>query len=230
MIGLILGEKSVQSQTFNTKGERIPTTFINTHPCFLVDIKWPNKDSYMALKFGFGQTKNIRKTVKGQLDKAGIKTPLRFLREIRVDKLVSKNIINQIKLIEEKGKKGLSIGELKIFIGDEIKPSIFFKQGDKVNISGISKGKGFQGVVRRHHFAGGPKTHGQSDRLRAPGSIGQTTTPGRVLKGKKMAGRMGGKRTTIQNLLVVDVSDNGFLVKGLVPGAKGGLLEIRKNN
>jgi len=229
MIGLILGTKSVQSQTFNTKGERIPTTLINTHPCFLVDIKWPNKENYMALEFGFGQTKNIKKTTKGNLDKAGIKTPLRFLREMRIDKLVPKHITDQIKLINENGKKGLSMGEIKIFVGDEIKPNIFFKQGDKVNVSGISKGKGFQGVVRRHHFAGGSKTHGQSDRLRAPGSIGQTTTPGRVLKGKRMAGRMGGVKTTIKGLLVVEVKDNGLLVKGLVPGATNGLLEIRKN-
>jgi len=106
---------------------------------------------------------------------------------------------------------------------------LFFKQGDKISVSGTSKGKGFQGVVRRHHFAGGSKTHGQSDRLRAPGSIGQTTTPGRVLKGKRMAGRMGGKRTTVKGLFVVDVLDKGLLIKGLVPGAKNGLLEIRKN-
>jgi large subunit ribosomal protein L3 len=228
MIGLILGEKSEQSQTFNIQGERLPTTFIKTNPCYLIDIKWPNKEGYLALKLGFGQTKNIKKTVKGQLEKAGIKTPLRFLREIRIDKHLPKNILDQIQPIEEKEKKGLQLGEIKIFIGDEIKPTLFFKTGDYVNVSGTSKGKGFQGVVKRHHFAGGSRTHGQSDRLRAPGSIGQTTTPGRVLKGKRMAGHMGNKRVTVKNLLVVNVADNGLLIKGLVPGAKSGLLEIRK--
>jgi large subunit ribosomal protein L3 len=115
-------------------------------------------------------------------------------------------------------------------VGDEIKISDVFRKGDLVNVSGISKGKGFAGVVKRWHFAGGPKTHGQSDRLRAPGSIGQGTTPGRVLKGKKMAGRMGGERKTIKNLIVVDVdSEKGeLLVSGPVPGKSSGLLIITK--
>ena len=117
--------------------------------------------------------------------------------------------------------------EHKIKVGDEIKPTLFFKKGDLIDISGISKGKGFQGVVKRHGFAGGPRTHGQSDRERAPGSIGQTTTPGRVFKGKRMAGRMGGKRATVKKLQIVDVNDDGLVVKGLVPGAIGGLLEVR---
>jgi large subunit ribosomal protein L3 len=104
---------------------------------------------------------------------------------------------------------------------------LFFNIGDKVDISGTSKGKGFQGVVKRHHFAGGPRTHGQSDRERAPGSIGQTTTPGRVYKGKRMAGRMGSKRVTIKNLEVIKVDKNGLIVKGLVPGAIDSLLEIK---
>ncbi len=124
------------------------------------------------------------------------------------------------------GKKGIIFGETKIFIGDSIKPTVVFKKGDLVKVSGTSKGKGFQGVVKRHHFAGGPKTHGQSDRERAPGSIGSTTTPGRVYKGKRMAGRMGGERVTVRNLEIVEVKDDGIVVKGLVPGAKKGLLEI----
>ena len=226
MIGFILGEKSDQSQTFNDGGERIPTTLIRTNPCYLVDIKWPDQHGYLAVKLGFGQTKNIKKSVSGQLTQAGIKTPLRFLRELRLDKM-DRNQTTIIKPIEEKGKKGLSLGEIKIFIGEQLKPTILFKKDDQVTVSGTSKGKGFQGVVKRHHFRGGPRTHGQSDRERAPGSIGQTTTPGRVLKGKKMAGRMGGDRVTIKNLLVVEVNDDSLLVKGLVPGAKGGLVEIK---
>ena len=209
MTGFILGEKSEQSQTFTDEGERIPTTFIKTTPCFLIDIKEPPKHGYFSVMLGFGQTKNIKKPNMGKLRKAGVKTPLRFLREFRVDS----------------NKFGH-----KIKIGEEIKPILFFKKGEYVNVSGISKGKGFQGVVKRHGFAGGPRTHGQSDRERAPGSIGQTTTPGRVFKGKRMAGRMGGRRTTIKNLQIVEVKEDGLVVKGLVPGARGGLLEVIKAN
>lgn len=207
MTGFILGEKSEQSQTFDEKGERIPTTFIKTDTCFIVDIKEPEKHGYSSITLGFGQTKNIKKPVQGKLTKAGIKAPLRFLREFRLDKS--------------------DIDNIKLLIGDKINPALFFKRGDKVDVSGISKGKGFQGVVKRHGFAGGPRTHGQSDRERAPGSIGQTTTPGRVFKGKRMAGRMGGERVTAKKLKIVDVDEKGLLVKGLVPGAKGGLLEVR---
>ncbi|MBI4009033.1 50S ribosomal protein L3 [Candidatus Roizmanbacteria bacterium] len=205
MSGFTLGEKSEQSQTFNDKGERIPTTFIKTSSCYVIDIKTPSKHGYFSVMLGFGKTKNIKKPMQGKLAKAGIKTPLRFLREFRLD----------------------ASSSLKIKAGDELKPTAFFKKGDLISVSGISKGKGFQGVVRRHGFKGGPRTHGQSDRERAPGSIGQTTTPGRVFKGKRMAGRMGNRRVTVKGLQVIDVKDDGINVKGLVPGAKGGLLEVR---
>ncbi len=223
MTGFILGKKLEQSQFFTPQGERIPVTYVKTTPCYLVDIKSPNKDHYFALQLGFGQTKNIKKPNKGKLAKAGIKTPLLFLKEFRLEKTAEK-----VKIIEEKDKQGLMIGDVKIFIGEEIKPTMFFKKGDLVAVSGVSKGKGFQGVVKRHGFAGGPRTHGQSDRERAPGSIGQTTTPGRVYKGKRMAGRMGGKRVTIKNLEIIEVNEEGLVIKGLVPGAKEGLLEVRK--
>lgn len=219
MPGFILGEKSEQSQTFTENGERIPTTFIKTSPCYLIDIKEPTKHGYFSVMLGFGQSKNIKKPNMGKLAKAGLKTPLRFLREFRLSSKVK---------FQENDKKGLVIGDHKIQIGDEIKPTLFFKKEDLVDISGTAKGKGFQGVVKRHRFAGGPRTHGQSDRERAPGSIGQTTTPGRVFKGKRMAGRMGGKRVTVKKLRIVEVKDDGLTVKGLVPGARGGLLEIRK--
>ncbi|MBI3366090.1 50S ribosomal protein L3 [Candidatus Roizmanbacteria bacterium] len=221
MSGFILGEKSDQSQVYDDKGERIPTTFVKTSPCYVVDMKWPSKHGYFAVMLGFGQTKNIKKSIQGKVAKAGVKTPLRFFREVRLEGYGDK-----IKLIDETDKKGITIGEIKLCVGDEVKPTIFFKKGDIVNVSGISKGKGFQGVVKRHHFAGGPRTHGQSDRERGPGSIGQTTTPGRVYKGKRMAGRMGGDRVTLKNLPVVDVKDDGLIIKGLVSGSKGGLLEI----
>jgi len=208
MAGFILGEKSEQSQTFGESGIRIPTTFIKTTPCYFVNLKESSKPGQFKVLVGFGQTKNIKKPNEGKLKKAGIKTPLRFLREFT---------------LEEKG-------DLKIEAGQELKPDLFFKKGDLVNVSGISKGKGFQGAVKRHHFKGGSKTHGQSDRQRAPGSIGQTTTPGRVYKGKRMAGRMGGDRITVKKLIVVEVKTDGILIKGLVPGARGGLLEIIKSN
>ena len=221
MVGFILGEKSDQSQTFDEKGERIPTTFIKTSSCHLIDIKEPKKHGYFSVMLGFGNQKNIKKSNQGKITKAGIKTPLRFLREFRLEPSFAKASAG-------KGKKTeLTIGNQKIVIGDEIKPSLFFKKGDLVNVSGVAKGKGFQGVVKRHHFAGGPRTHGQSHSERAPGSIGQTTTPGRVYKGKRMAGRMGGQRVTIKNLKVFDVKEDGLVIKGLIAGAKGGLIEIR---
>jgi large subunit ribosomal protein L3 len=223
MPGFILGLKSGSTQTFNDSGERIPVTFVKTTPNYLVGIMRPETHGYFAVQVGFSQTKNIAKPTLGKLTKAGVKTPLRFLREFRLDRFG-----NAVKYVEEGAKRGLAIGETKLFIGDEVKPSMLFQKGDLVDVSGTSKGKGFQGVVKRHHFAGGPRTHGQSDRERAPGSIGQTTTPGRVYRGKRMAGRMGGVRVTIRGLKVVDVKDDGILVKGLVPGANKGLVEVRK--
>lgn len=120
---------------------------------------------------------------------------------------------------------------ITLIVGQEGKLSEIFKEGDLVNIRGISKGKGFAGGVKRHHFVGGPRTHGQSDRERAPGSIGSTTTPGRVLKGKRMAGRMGHETVTVKNLEVVKVEDgkNTLYVKGAIPGIKKGLLELKKS-
>lgn len=224
MTGFIVGEKGKQEQTFTEQGERIPITHIKTKPCYLVDIKWPEKHGYFAMLLGFGQTKNIKKPVLGQLKKAGINTPLNFLKEIRLEKYK-----NQVSLVEKNAKKGLKIGQNEVFVGDLINPTLFFKKGEWVDVSGISKGKGFQGVVKRHHFKGGPRTHGQSDRERAPGSIGQTTTPGRVYKGKRMAGRMGGKRVTVKNLSIVDVKEEELIVKGLIPGPVKGFVEVRSS-
>ncbi len=208
MPGFILGEKSEQTQTFDENGMRIPTTFIKTTPCYIVNISQPTKLGYSSVMLGFGKAKNIKKPNLGKLTKAGIKTPLRFLKTFR---LMDKN-------------------DLKITAGQEIKPELFFKKGDLVSVTGTSKGKGFQGVVKRHHFKGGSRTHGQSDRERAPGSIGQTTTPGRVFKNKRMAGRMGGDRVKVKGLKIMEVKTDGIVVKGLVPGARGGLLEIIKSN
>lgn len=222
MSGFILGTKSDQNQTYDDKGVRVPTTFVKTSGCYMVGVKWQEKHGYFAIKLGVGATKNIKKPVKGEIDKAGIKTPLRFLREIRLEKFGDK-----VKSIEENGKQGLDIEGVKIFTGDEVKPTAFFKAGDIVTVTGTSKGKGYQGVVTRHHFKGGSKTHGQSHGERAPGSIGMTTTPGRVFKGKRMAGRMGTDRVTVKNLKIIEVKDEGLVVKGLVAGYKGNLLEVK---
>lgn len=221
MSAFILGQKENSSHIFNEKGEYIPVTFIHTSPCYLMDVKWPKKNGYMAIKLAFGQAKSNAKSVKGELEKAGIKTPLRFLKEFRVDE-------SSVKPVDENGKTGIEVEGKKLMVGQEIVPADFFKKGDKLRISGTSKGKGFQGVVKRHAFKGGPKTHGQSDRWRGPGSIGMTTTPGRVFKGKRMAGRMGQDTVTIRNIEVVEVQEKGIVIKGTLPGSKKGLLEVIK--
>ncbi|MFA6080940.1 MAG: 50S ribosomal protein L3 [Patescibacteria group bacterium] len=222
MSAFILGKKSASSQQFDKSGDRIPTTFIDTSSCHLISVITPEKRGYFSVKLGIGQTKNIKKPAKGELDKAGIKTPLRFFREFRLEDYKEK-----VKFIEEGEKKGIQIGEVKIFVGEVINPTLLIKSGDLITVSGTSKGKGFQGGVKRHGFKGRSHTHGASRDERAPGSIGMTTTPGRVFKGKRMAGRMGGDRVSIKNIEVLDVKENGLLIKGLVAGAKGGLLEIR---
>ncbi len=218
----ILGLKGESVQTFNDVGERIPVTTIHTGECYLIDVKTTEKDGYQAVVLGFSLAKHMRKSRHGLVAKAGLKTPLRFIKEIRIDK---KN--GTIEIIEKDKKKGIKIGECEITTGDAIKPSEIFKEGENVNVTGTSKGKGFQGVVKRHGFHGGPRTHGQSDRERAPGSIGQSTTPGRVFKGMKMAGRMGADTVTVQGLRVVGVDESYIKVKGLVPGHKNGLLIVR---
>lgn len=201
----ILGIKLGQTQKFLSDGQRIPVTEIQAGPCFVVEVK----PGVVQLGFGERKEKKTLKPILGHIKKAGLKVIPRFLREISV---------NQSEI------------SANLKPGDEIKVGDILKPGDVIDVTGISKGKGFAGVVKRWGFAGGPRTRGQSDRERAPGSIGSTTTPGRVLKGKKMAGRMGGARVTAQNLKVfeVDPEKNLLLVKGLVPGAKKGLLIIKK--
>lgn len=214
MIKGLLGKKIGQSQIFAEDGKRIAVTLIKAGPCFVTQIKDKDKDGYRAIQLGFDEAKksNTPKPLRGIYEKAGLKKTPRFLVEVRAEQTAND-----------------SNGELEL--GQEITVDQVFQVGDKVKISGTSKGKGFTGVVKRWGFRGGPRTHGQSDRERAPGSIGQTTTPGRVFKGKKMAGRAGGNRVTLQGLQVVDIDEkkNLLVVSGLVPGSKGGLLEIYKN-
>lgn len=216
----ILGTKGSTEQVFTDNGDRIPVTCIHTSPCYVVNIKSMGVDGYWSVQLGFGQARNIKKPTSGLFKKAGIKTPLRFLKEVRFD---------EAELLTEGKKKGLKVGELELWVGQELKASELFGKGEMVNATGTSKGKGFQGVVKRHGFGGGPRTHGQSDRERAPGSIGAGTTPGRVYKGKKMAGRMGSDTVTVQNLEVIDVTDTDLFVKGLLPGVPGALTLVRSS-
>ncbi|OGD85725.1 50S ribosomal protein L3, partial [Candidatus Curtissbacteria bacterium RBG_16_39_7] len=193
----ILGKKLNMSVRFDKDSRRIPVTQIEAGPCVITQVKNQDKNGYLAVQFGFGQTKKTKKPILGHIKKAGLETSPKFLREIRV-----KNDQDLPK------------------IGHTFKVDEVFNPGDIVKIGGVSKGKGFTGVVKRWGFAGGPKSHGQSDRERAPGSIGQTTTPGRVHKGKKMAGRTGGEKVTVQDLKVIEVlaDKNILVVKGSVPG------------
>lgn len=214
MLNTLLGIKRKMSQTY-IEGTRVSVTRILVGPCVVTQIKDTDHDGYMAVQLGFGtkKTKNTSKALQGHLKKISeskYQIPknksLRYLREVRVDK------------------------DTDLKVGDEVVLADVFKKGDQVTIAGVSKGKGFAGVVKRWHFAGGPKTHGQSDRHRAPGSIGQGTTPGRVYKGKHMAGRMGSDTVTVKNLIVVEVDKdkNELLLSGPVPGISGGLVVLTK--
>ncbi|MEJ2732761.1 MAG: 50S ribosomal protein L3 [Anaerolineae bacterium] len=204
----ILGKKVGMTQVFSERGEVIPVTVIEAGPCFVAQIKTVERDGYTAVQLGFEEAKPKRLTQPQlrHLQKSNL-PPLRHLRELRVS-------VDELTDLEE---------------GQEVTVDIF-EQGEMVDVTGTSKGRGFAGVVKRHGFSGGPKTHGQSDRHRAPGSIGACTTPGRVFKGMRMAGRMGGERVTAQSLevVLVDPERNLLAVKGSVPGAKNGLLLIRQ--
>lgn len=203
----ILGKKIGMTSIFDEHGEAIPCTIIEAGPCYVTQIKTKDNDGYDAVQLGFEdkKPKRVTKPLLGHFEKAGI-PPKRVLREF----------------------KGFDISNFKL--GDVIKVDQIFARGDLVSVSGNSKGRGFQGVVKRHHFGGGSVTHGQSDRVRAPGSIGGSSYPSRVFKGQRMAGHMGNKRTTIKNLKVVQVipESNLLLVKGSVPGHINCLLEIHK--
>jgi len=184
-------------------GKVIPVTLVQSGPITVTQIRTKEKDGYEAIQVGFDPTKKkLNKPMKGHLKNLG---NFRYLREF---------------------KFSVSSSQLPIKIGDILDVSQF-KEGDKVKVSGLSKGRGFQGVVKRHGFGGGPKTHGQKDRLRAPGSIG-ATAPQRVMPNRKMAGHMGQERVTIKNLEIVgiDKENNILMIKGAVPGMRGTLLKI----
>lgn len=204
MITGIVGKKVGMTQVFQDDGAVVAVTAIEAGPCTVTQIKTKAKEGYDAVQLGFGQAKRINRPQRGHLKKLGL---YKHLREFRVE------------------------DASKIQLGDRIDVGIFHP-GDLVDVTGTSKGRGFAGVVKRHHFAGSSKTHGQSDRHRAPGSIGAGTDPGRVIKGLKMAGHMGDERVTAQKLQVVkaDPERNLLLVRGAVPGARNGLLIVRKSS
>lgn len=201
MIEGILGRKLGMSQLFLENGTVAPVTVIEAGPVYVTQIKTADKDGYAAVQVGFGQSKKLNAPEKGHLKKL---PGLKHLREFKATDAA-----------------GLQVGQKF--------DASMFKVGQRVDVTGISKGKGFAGVVKRHGFAGGPKTHGQSDRERAPGSVGSGTTPGRVLKGLRMAGHMGNRRVTTQNLVVVRVEPerNLLFVRGAVPGSDEGLVMVR---
>ena len=217
----ILGIKKSQSQKFDETGARVPVTTIETAPNYLLDIKDTKKDGYTSIVIGYGEGKNIAKPVLGLLKKAKVEKKLKYIQEFRFDP-------KELAVSEVDGVKAITFGEVVVKIGQELKPAQLFALADSIMVTATSKGKGFQGVVKRHAFKGGSKTHGQSDRQRAPGSIGMSTTPGRVFKGKRMAGRMGNETVSVSGLSVVETTETSITLKGLVPGAIGGLVRIKR--
>ncbi len=201
----LLGRKLGMTTVFNERGEAVPVTVIEAGPNHVLNIRTKDRDGYEAVQLGFGAVdpKRLTKPVLGQMKGAGV--AVRHVREMTAD----------------------SVEDHKV--GDTVDVNLF-QPDDLVDVTGWSKGRGFAGVVKRYGFRGGPRTHGQSDRERAPGSLGAGTTPGRVWKGKRMAGRMGNERKTVQRLRVVRVDGDRhlLLVKGSVPGPKNGLVYVRR--
>jgi large subunit ribosomal protein L3 len=202
----IIGKKVGMTQLFDESGVVVPVTVIEAGPCYVTQVKTVDTDGYNAIQLGFEEVaeRKLTKGQKGHLQKAG--TPIvRRLREMRSDD-----------------------GDTQYNLGDVIKADIF-QDGEIVDVTGISKGKGFAGAVKRHHFAGGPKTHGQSDRHRAPGSRGAGTTPGHTYPGLRGPGHMGDDQVTVQNLKIalVDAERNLIAIRGAVPGPRGGLVLVR---
>ena len=206
MITSLIGKKLGMTQVFAEDGTVIPVTVIECGPCVVTQVKNTDTDGYNALQVGMGK-KSAKRTSKAQVEhfKKANTDPRRFVREVEWD------------------------GEGEFELGSEITVDIF-SEIKRVDVTGTSKGRGFQGVVKRYGFAGGPKTHGQSNRHRAPGSIGQSADPSRVKKGRRMPGHMGHRKRTARNLTVVkvDTEKNCLLIEGGVPGPDGGFLVIRK--
>jgi len=202
MIRAFLGKKIGMTQIYEEGGNVVPVTVIQAGPCFVTQIRTSESDGYEAVQIGFDEVKKLNKPRAGHLKNSKM---VRFLREVKAD------------------------NSSELAVGQQINVDIF-APGEFVDVIGKSKGRGFAGVIKRHGFGGGDRTHGQSDRMRAPGSIGGGTTPGRVYKGQKMSGHMGNVRITVKNLEVVqvDLERNLLIVKGAVPGGPNSLLTVRK--
>ncbi len=204
MIGFI-GKKVGMTTIFGADGTAIPVTILLAGPCEVIQVKSPERDGYSAVQLGFEPTdKKISKPELGHFKKAGTKV-YKTLREFRVEDPQNYSV-GQIITVEH------------------------FKIGDKVDLSGISKGKGYQGARKRYHFSGGPKTHGQSNKWNSPGSLGQSSSPSRVFKGVRMGGRMGNDKVTIpgSKIVSIDPENNLILVRGAVVGPRGGYITIEK--
>jgi large subunit ribosomal protein L3 len=201
----ILGTKLGMTQVFDEAGQVVPVTVVQAGPCVVTSVRTPDSDGYSAVQLGYGEInpRKVTKPVAGLFEKAGV-TPRRYLAEIRTE----------------------SASEYTL--GQEVTAGIF-EAGQKVDVSGKSKGKGFAGVMKRHGFKGLSSSHGTQRKHRSPGSIGACATPGRVFKGVRMAGRMGAAKTTVQSLTVqaVDNDKNLLLIKGAIPGPNGGLVLVR---
>jgi len=203
----IIGRKLGMTRLFDDNGNAYAATVIEAGPCYVTQVKTAEKDGYEAIQVGYEDKKEklANKPEIGHTASAGLK-PFRVLKEIRNFE-----------------------SDEPLEAGAEIKVDIF-QEGESVNVTGVSKGRGFAGVMKRHNFSGAQTTHGQSDRMRAPGSIGQSSWPSRVMKGMRMGGRMGGKNVTTRNvqILRVDAENNILIMKGPIPGANKGIVFIRK--
>ncbi len=201
----ILGTKLGMTQVFDETGQVVPVTVVQAGPCVVTAVRTPDNDGYSAVQIGFGEInpRKVTKPVAGLFEKAGV-TPRRYVAEIRTE------------------------GASEYTLGQELTAALF-AAGQRVDVTGKSKGKGFAGVMKRHHFKGLSASHGTQRKHRSPGSIGACATPSRVFKGVRMAGRMGAERTTVQSLTVhaVDGDKNLLLIKGAVPGPRGGLVMVR---
>lgn len=207
MINTLLGTKKEMTSDYDARGRRVAVTKVAVSPNFITQVKTVEKDGYASVQIAMGSKKSVKNPQKGHFKKAGVSENLRYVKETRT--------------AEDEG----------LTAGTEIAINKVIRKGDVVKVSGTEKGRGFQGGVRRHGFHGvGMRTHGQSDRQRAPGSIGTGTTPGRVLKGKRMAGHMGNEAATIRGLEVISVSrsEGTVTIKGAIPGPYGGLVKITK--
>ena len=204
----LLGKKIGMTRIFKDDGQMIPVTLIQAGPCPIVQLKNTEKDGYQAVQLGYleAKEKHTNKPMSGHFKGAGVK-PMRFLKEFR----------------------GIVAEDLKV--GDELKVDIF-NIGDRLDVTGFTKGRGFAGVIKRHSFHGHKASHGTHESFRGPGSIGACAYPGRVWKGKRMAGRYGNERQTVRNLEIVrlEAEKNLIMLKGAIPGPNGGLVELRPTN